>query len=62
MFPRDSGSPVGNPKSWWVKDVAMRTCLAMVAIILNGYATGFFLKHLSAVCKAWDPIHRADQR
>jgi len=29
-----------------------KTCLAMVAIILNGYATGFFLKHLSAVCKA----------
>jgi len=29
-----------------------KTCLAMVAIILNGYVTGFFLKHLSAVCKA----------
>ncbi|CAK8986460.1 unnamed protein product [Durusdinium trenchii] len=29
-----------------------RTCLAMIAIILNGYSTGLFLKHLSAVCKA----------
>jgi hypothetical protein len=26
----------------------------MMAIILNGYATGFFLKHLSAVCKVPD--------
>ncbi|CAE7465697.1 unnamed protein product [Symbiodinium pilosum] len=28
------------------------TWIAVLAIVLNGYATGFFLKHLSAVCKA----------
>jgi len=30
----------------------MWTWLAVLAIVLNGYATGFFLKNLSAVCKA----------
>ncbi|CAJ1359409.1 unnamed protein product, partial [Effrenium voratum] len=28
------------------------TVLAMLALVLNGYASGFLLKHLSAVCKA----------